>query len=368
MRVTKKNIMKKIFIPCLLLLFAGCSKDLTQPTLQSPSGVNGFAASTNSVNLSPANDSATVVVFSWKASSYGISVPVTYTLQIDQPSDTSGSNAWGNAINTTISTDSLSKSWLGADFNHILNQLGVPNGTASTIVARLKVDVNQSNGLASTVPTLVSTLSMTATPYKVVLVYPKLYIAGDFLTPNWTQLDQPGWILASVLSNGVYEGYVNFADNANQFKLCSELSWNGDYYGLGSTQTTLAPGGSSGNLWYNGPAYARVVADVNANTINYTNTSWVVAGDFNSWSITANPMTFDASANTWTATGVHMTAGNQWKFVGDSGWNNCFGMDSKGNFVYGNGNIGNFTVTKTGTYTVTLDLSRGAGNYTYSVQ
>ena len=110
------------------------------------------------------------------------------------------------------------------------------------------------------------------------------------------------------------------------------------------------------------------MADVNQGTINYTNTSWVVAGDFNSWSITADSMTFNASTNKWTAAGIQMTAGNQWKFVGDSGWNNCFGMDSKGNFVYGNGNIGNFTVAKTGTYTVTLDLSQGAGNYTYSVQ
>ena len=350
------------------MLLSGCNKNLTQPTLQTPSGVNSFTESVNSVVLSPANDSTTVVAFSWQASTYGASVPVTYTLQIDQPSDTSGSNAWGNAINTTIATDSLSKSWLGTDFNHLMNQLGVPNGSASTIVARLKVNVNQSNGLASTVPTLVATLSMAVTPYKVVLIYPKLYIAGDFLTPQWTQKDQPGWVIASVLSNGVYEGYVNFANSANQYKLCSELSWNGTYYGLGSTQFTLGPGGSSGNLWYNGPAYARVVADVNQNTISYTNTSWVVAGDFNSWSLTGNPMTFNASTNTWTATGVQMTAGNQWKFVGDSGWNNCFGMDSKGNFVYGNGSVGNFKVTKSGTYTVTLDLSHGAGNYTYTVQ
>lgn len=362
--------MKKILAIAALFtwLLSGCSKNLPEAVLHSPSGVNNFAVSANTVVLSTANDSATVVVFSWQASSYGATVPITYTLQIDQPSDTSGANAWSNAINTTITTDSLTKSWLGTDFNHLLNLLGLPTGTASPIVARLKMDVPQSNGSASTVPTLLSTLSMTVTPYKVVLIYPKLYVAGDFLTPNWTQLDQPGWILASVLSNGVYEGYINFANATNNFKLCSELSWNGVYFGLGATQTQMGPGGSSGNLWYNGPAYARVVADANQLTINYTTTKWVVAGDFNSWSLTANPMTLNAGSNTWTATGVQMTAGNQWKFVGDSGWNNCFGLDSKGNFVFGNGSVGNFTVTKTGTYTVTLDLSHGAGNYTYSVQ
>ena len=362
--------MKKIFVVVALLtgLLSGCNKNLTEPVLHSPSGVNAFAVSANSVVLSSANDSAMVAVFSWQASSYSVTVPITYTLQIDQPSDTSGTNAWANAITTTIATDSLTKSWLGTDFNHLLNLLGLPTGTASTIVARLKMDVTQSNGSASIVPTLFSTLSMTVTPYKVLLVYPKLYVAGDFLTPNWTQLDQPGWILSSILNNGVYEGYVNFANSANNFKLCSELSWNGNYYGLGASQTAMGPGATSGNLWYNGPNYARVVADVNQLTISYTNTSWVLAGDFNSWSVTANPMTFNPATNTWTATGVQMTAGNQWKFVGDPSYNNCFGLDSKGNFVFGNGSIANFTVTKTGTYTVTLDLSQGAGNYTYSVQ
>ena len=93
-----------------------------------------------------------------------------------------------------------------------------------------------------------------------------------------------------------------------------------------------------------------------------------MAGDFNSWTLGANTMTFNATTNQWVATNVSMTAGNQWKFVGDNGWNNCFGSDSKGNFVFGNGSIGNFTVKTTGTYTVTLDLSQGAGNYTYSVK
>jgi len=362
--------MKKIFAVVGLLtgLLSGCNKNLTESVLHSPSGTNGFAVSASSVVLSSANDSATVAVFSWQASSYAVTVPITYTLQIDQPSDTSGTNAWANAINTTITFDSLTKSWLGTDFNHILNLLGLPTGTASTIVARLKMDVTQSNGSVSTVPTIYSTLSMTVTPYKVVLIYPKLYVAGDFLTPTWTQENQPGWILASVLNNGVYEGYVNFPNAGNNFKLCTELDWNGTNYGWGGSGTTISGSGSAGNCWNAGPAYARVVADVKQLTISYTTTKWVVAGDFNSWSLTGNPMTFSPSTNTWTATGVQMTAGNQWKFVGDSGWNNCYGLDSKGNFVFGNGNVGNFTMTKTGTYTVTLDLSKGAGNYTYSVQ
>ncbi len=91
----------------------------------------------------------------------------------------------------------------------MLNILGLPLGSASTLVVRLKADVNQSTGTASKViPTMNSVPVPTVTPYKVILIYPKLYVAGDFLNPNWTQISQPGWILASVKSDGVYEGYV----------------------------------------------------------------------------------------------------------------------------------------------------------------
>src|SRR5579872_1325313 len=146
------------------ILLTGCKKDIPAPQLHSPAAVSGFTVSATTVVLSPSNDSSTVAAFSWTAANYGLSVPVTYTLQIDQPSDTGGTNAWGNALSTTIATGSLGKSWLGTDFNHMLNQLGLPTGAASPIVVRLSQAVNQSNGITSTVPTLYSTLSMTVTP------------------------------------------------------------------------------------------------------------------------------------------------------------------------------------------------------------
>lgn len=364
--------MKYIYTACLaltlLIVSAGCKKDITQPVLHSPAAVSGFTAAASTIILSPANDSVSVAIFKWPALSYGVSVPVTYTLLIDQPSDTGGTSGWANAMKTTIATDSLNKSWLGTDFNHLVNQLGLTPGVASPIVVRLKADVTQSNGSASAVPTLYSDIAMTVTPYKIIIVYPKLYVAGDFLTPTWTQKDQPGWILASAKSNGSYEGYVNFPSASNNFKLCTQLSWNGTNYGWGGSATTISGSGSAGNCWFGQVAYCRVVADVNALTINYTPTNWVVAGTLNNWSITANKMTFNPTTNQWVATGVNLTAGDTFKFVGDSGWNDCFGEDTKGNFIFGNGSIGNITATKTGTFTVTLDLSQGAGNYTFSVK
>jgi len=348
------------------LAITGCKKEETKAVLHSPAAISGFTVSTNTVVLSAANDSATVATFSWPALNYDAVVPVTYTLLVDQPSDTGGTAGWANAIKTTIATGSLKKSWLGTDFNVLLNQLGLTTGVASPVVVRLKADVNQSTGAASAVPSLYSDLSMTVTPYKIVLIYPKLYVAGDFLNPTWTQKDQPGWILASVLSDGSYEGYVNFPNANNNFKLCTQLSWNGTNYGWGGSATTISGSGTAGNCYFAGPGYCRVAADVNKLTISYIQTpQWFVSGDFNGWSKTAGLMTFDATTNLWTVTGVSMTAGDHFKFAGDPGWNSSYGVDAKGNLKFNGDNI---TAAKTGTFTVTLDLSQGAGNYTYSVK
>ncbi|HEY4061731.1 MAG TPA: SusE domain-containing protein [Puia sp.] len=364
-----KKIFSALFITgSLVMVLAGCQKNMTNTVLNSPGTVTGFTVSANSVALSSANDSQTVVKFNWQAVNYGYSSIASYTLLVDQPSDTSGAAAWGNAVKVPIQTGGLSQSWLGTDFNHLLNQLGLTPGVPTPIVIRLKADVNQSTGAASTVPTLHSDLAMTVTAYKILLIYPKLYVAGDFLVPNWTQIDQPGWVLSSVKSDGSYEGFLNFPNAGNNFKLCTQLAWNGAYYGWGGTATTLSGASSAGNCYSAGPGYSKVVADVNALTISYTPTSWVIAGDFNNWSVTANKMTFNATTNQWTATGVNLVAGKMWKFVGDAAYNTCFGLDAKGNFVEGNGSVANFTTATTGTYTVTLDLSQGNGNYTYSVK
>jgi len=350
------------------MILAGCKKDLVEPVLHSPSGLTGFTVNSNTVVLSKANDSSMVALFKWPALNYGVTVPVTYTLIIDQPSDTSGANAWGNALKTTIAVDSLNKSWLGTDFNHLLNQLGLTPGVASPVVVRLLANVNQSNGSTSTVPSLSSDIAMTVTCYKVIIVYPKLYVAGDFLTPQWTQIDQPGWIVASVHSDNNYEGYVNFPNANNNFKLCTQVSWNGTNYGWGGSATTISGSGSAGNCWFGGgPAYCKVAVDTKGLTIAYTKTAWTIAGDFNGWSTSANPMTFNANTNVWTATGITLTAGAKlgFKFVGDAGWATNFGLDTKGNLAYNGANI---PVTKSGAFTITLDLSQGAGNYTWSLK
>ena len=347
----------------LPILLFGCKKDIGTTTLTQPAGISAFTASSTQVVLSTSNDSSQVVTFKWDAPDYGFKAATTYTLLFDMPADTGGANGWANAMKITLANNTVQRSYLGTDFNKLLNQLGLPVGTASTLVVRLKADLNQSTGSASTVAPLVSTITLTVTPYKVILVYPKLYIAGDFLSPTWTQKDQPGWIIAAPKSDGVYEGYINFTNTDNKFKFSTVPNWNGTNYGWGGSATTISSTG--GDLYVAGPAYCKVKADVNALTFSATPTSWRIAGDFNSWSLSATPMTFNSNTNMWTATNVSLTAGTKFKFEGDANWTSEIGVNSKGDLVASGGDI---IVAKTGTFTVSLDLSAGAGNYIYTVK
>src|SRR5258708_3181558 len=356
--------MKQLAIIIIAFLsLTACRKDEQQAVLKQGTFLTtasaGLAASSTTLVLDSTNAAKTqALTFTWPAVNFNASVVVTYTLQIDSVN--------GNFAKpqTVTLVNGLSKSYTVADFNALLTTLGLTPGVAGQIEVRVKAAVLQSTGVASTAADVYSNIvNLTVTPYKIVISYPKLYVAGDFLNPTWTQINQPGWILASVKSDGTYEGYLNFPNAGNNFKLCSAPNWNGINYGWGTSATTMSPTG--GNLYFAGPAYCKVVADVNALTISYTTTKWILSGDFNSWSISATPMTFDASPHLWTATGISLTAGGGFKFVGDAAWATNFGLDAKGNLAYNGSNI---PVTKTGVYTITLDLSNGAGGYTYSIK
>lgn len=352
-----------IFIAIGSLALVGCKKDEQRAVLKQGTFLTtasaGLTASSSTLVLDSTNAANTkALTFTWPAVNFNTSVAVTYTLQIDSVNGSFAKPQTATLIN------GLSKSYTVADFNALLATLGLTPGVAGQIEVRVKASVLQSTGVASTAADVYSNIvNLTVTPYKIIIIYPKLYVAGDFLNPTWTQINQPRWILASVLSDGTYEGYINFPNAGNNFKLCSAPNWNAINYGWGTSATTMSPTG--GNLYSAGPAYCKVVADVNALTISYTTTKWVLSGTFNSWSTSATPMTFDATTNLWTVTGVSLTAGDNVKFVGDAAWATNFGLDAKGNLAYNGGNI---PVATTGVYTVTLNLSGGAGSYTYSIK
>ncbi|MEJ7559623.1 MAG: SusE domain-containing protein [Pedobacter sp.] len=368
--------MKKISILTLLLstVLFGCEKEASTNIATSPAASSlSFKSSTSSVILSPSTDAANVVTFSFKAAEYGVAIIPTYSLEFDVPSDTVGTAAWGNAITVKLSEGVLEKSYLGADFNSLLaNQVMLPTGAVSTLVVRLKAEVNQNTGVASSIKPIYTTLSMTVNPYKATIVYPALLVKGgnSWKTPS---VRTNGYVLTSSKFNTKYEGYLDLPNadgyGGDAFQLVSSTEAS-KVYGWGGTSTTLALSG--GNLYLSpSPSYMKVNADVNAMTINYTPVKFFITGDDNGWSTSSTPLVYNASTMKWVAANVPLTAGKTFVFTANGSYDISYKVDAAGALVYAGaptwGGI-NIPITKTGVFTITLDLSAGDGNYTYSIK
>lgn len=354
------------------VVFFSCSKDETKAILGIPSAITGFTSTTDDVILSADNDSATVVTFKWSAPDYSVSVPVGYLLQFTVPSDTSGVDAWSHAKNVTIDADSLQKSFLGTDFNALAaTQLGLPVDESGTIVVRIRSDVKTS-GSPSNIPGVFATLTMTVTPYDAAIVYPALLVNGgnSWHTPTTRT---KGYLLTSQNFDNKYEGYLNLPDadgwGGDAFTLTS--STTGITYGWGDDEFTMSVG--DGNLWLTpAPNYMKVNADISALTISYTPVKFFISGDDNDWSTSATPMTFDPATDQWIATNVSLTAGKGIVFTSNGNYDISYKVDDAGKLIFAGAPnwpaANDIPITQTGVFTVILDLSEGAGNYTYKIE
>jgi hypothetical protein len=120
------------------------------------------------------------------------------------------------------------------------------------------------------------------------------------------------------------------------------------------------------NIWFDEGGYFLVKADLNSMSWSKKAvSSFAVTGEFNSWSITANPMTYDPTRKVWTATCNISTVLYGIQIIGNADWAFKYGdTDKNGTLVLGGSNI---TIAAPGTYTITMDLSNPA-KYTYKIQ
>ena len=362
-----RNIFQLLSISAGLLFFMACTKDETRTSLRP--GTFGAvtsprlaATATTLVLDSSDGGSKDAVSFSWPAVNFGKDVLVTYTLQFDIPAD-----SFKTPISVAVGIGAVSKSYIASDFNKLVYQsLGMPANTAGTVLVRARADVNQYTGSASSVPSSYSdTLTMTVTPYPIILVFPTLWLPGDY--QGWDPPSAP--TIASVKSNGSYEGYLNIK-GATLFKLTAAADWNHTNYGDGGSSGTLSTASTAGNLTIATAGYYRILASTTALTWSATATTWAIIGDAptasNNWGNDV-PMTFNAATGVWTVT-TACVAGNL-KFRANADWNNS--LNNFGDNAPADGipdyNGGNIVIPAAGNYTITLDLSH-SGNYLYTVK
>jgi starch-binding outer membrane protein SusE/F len=185
-----KTIFNKFLIvaAAALVVLAGCKKNLPQATLVPGTAMLNTTASTLVLD-STGGGSKTALTLSWPAMNEGAQVAVTYTLEID-----SVNGNFSKPVTVNLATG-VSMTYSMSALNLVALGLGLVPAVPGQLQVRVAADVNQSNGAASTVPTVYSNVvSLTLTPYSTIPpplypVPPNLYLVGS-ATPGGTA---SGW-------------------------------------------------------------------------------------------------------------------------------------------------------------------------------
>jgi len=346
--------MKKTFLFLSLLsaiLISSCDErelttlnsDVTPPVLKAPSNT--------SLVLKEADASKVATMLTWEESDYGYDAPVEYTVLVD-----AAGNEFADAIELVKSTNDTVNISV-EKLNSTLLLMGGLDGVAKQIEVKVVAVIKN-----TTIETLTSnTVTLSVTPYEVVIIYPHLNLPGSYTTydgTSWSGSGTPYSRIYSLKFDNKYEGYVYMVNggspaNAVEFKF-TKVNWGDGEYSYSGTPGTLVSGGG-GNIPLASGGYYKVNADLNALTYSVMkiNTFAIIGGATGdaSWS-TEIPMVYDQASNKWTLT-ANLVAG-EFKFRANSGWDLNYGDDG-GDFKLEPGGS-NIAIGASGNYTLTLDL------------
>ncbi|MBB3186262.1 SusE domain-containing protein [Microbacter margulisiae] len=209
-------------------------------------------ASDTTIALSSTNAGSTnAVTFSWDSLTYGVSTPVTYTLQVDTLNGT-----FSNPIEESVITNSYTFSYSDSILNLRALKLNLKAGQPEKLKVRLKSSLAYNQMVAYS-----NVITLTVTPYtSTVLKYAMptaLYLQGSAVASNWgypvpdaqkmVQIDDHRFaLLVSLTGGGSYDFITtasSWGDPAYRAATSSEAASGGNFIPSGST-TTPAWGGS----------------------------------------------------------------------------------------------------------------------------
>ncbi len=342
--------MKKISILILvlgLLSALSCKKDETKATLSTTPNASVLNLASGAQIILKKSDSAVPITYTWTAAQFGQPLVVTYLVEMDM-----AGNNFKNAI-PVVQVNSLLQSSINT---YDLNQKILPmeydpkNPTPINLEFRVSSIINQ-----NIAPLYSVVIPQTITPYFVKIVYPILFVPGSY--QGWNPADSSTTI-ASVTSNGKYEGYIWMGIDNALFKYCQGNSWSTNW-GDDGADGTLNPNGANIAAGLHG--YYKLNVDLPNLTHKFLLTKWSVIGDATpgGWD-TDTDMAYDSIAKTWKAT-LNLTAAGL-KFRANHAWDLNYGDDGSntGKLSAGGANI---TVAAAGNYTVTLNLSQPVYRY-----
>jgi len=316
------------------------------------------ASSENLVLLENGAGARTAITFAWDSLVYSVNTPVIFTLQMDTLN-----GDFTTPVEEQVALNSFQFSYSDSILNKkCLNLLKLNGGVEHIVKVRIKATMAYGN-----MPVYSNVLNVKVTPYTVAKILSFLYMPGD-VSGGWSNFTTK---ICSRNNDGLYEGFVKAAQ-WNNFKFTMQPSYTGTVLGsdpsLGLYKLNDNTA-SQWNIWFDASGYFLVKADLNAMTWSKTEIiSFCVTGDFNSWSLTANPMTYDAVNNVWTANCNISNIGFGLKIIANGDWTQFYGNNDNsknaGELNFGGGNI---VPTSTGNKKITLDLSNSE-KYTYKIE
>jgi hypothetical protein len=247
------NIFKWILVLFTVgLTAASCTDSVSTYIATEPANFTLNAGATT-ITLSSTNAGSTnAVTFSWDSLTYGVSTPVTYTLQLDSLNGT-----FANPIEESVITDSYTFSYSDSILNLRALKLKLTVGQQGKLKARLKSNLAYNQMVAYS-----NVVTLTVTPYSsVVLKYAMpavLYLQGDAVASDWSypvpasqqmvQIDNHRFALLVSLTGGKSFAFITSAtawgDPAYKAATSSEPTSGGNFIPSGSA-TTPAWGGSN---------------------------------------------------------------------------------------------------------------------------
>ena len=359
-RIYMKKILFRLSAILLSLIFINSciDNDLKYVAKVPAEGQFVLSANHDSIALHEIGAGANnAITFQWDSLTYGVSTAVIYTIQMDTLN-----GDFTNPLEEEIATNFYMISYTDSILNKkLLNLLKLKPDVESQIKIRLKANMTFGN-----MPVYSNVLILKVTPYSVAKIVSFLYMPGD-VSGGWTSYTSK---LCSRNNDGIYEGYVKANQWAN-FKFTTQENFTAGVYGSAPNLLYSLSDNTvtQWNIWFDEGGYFLIKADLNSMIWSKTAiSSFCVTGDFNSWSLTANPMTYDETNKVWTASCNISTIGYGIQIIGNGDWSFKYGDNDggkdAGELTSGGSNI---MPTSTGTKTIIMDLSNPE-KYTYTIQ
>jgi starch-binding outer membrane protein SusE/F len=341
----------------LSLFFSACEKDEDNLVFDEKNLKPSVLTFNSSILTLKADDnSKEAIKLSWTKSDFGYPAVISYKIQFgrkgtnfQKPSEIEA----GTALERSITVKDLNKALTTA-------------GAIANSVNRIEIRIVGYISPTAKIYSISNVSDFDATPYFQFRELPVLYVPGGY--QGWLP-DKAETIASIDKSLEGYEGYFNFSDTKNEFKITPEPDWDEDWGdATDGTSGDMKPKGA--NMIINGAGYYLIKANTKTLKWSAIKTSWGVVGDATSagWN-TDTDMVYDNTTKTWSVT-LNLSGGKFIKFRANGNDTINFGDGTKntpstdGFCDYDGDKI---LIPEDGNYTVSLNLSN-AGNYYYGLK